>query len=161
MESQTTNVVRLKFGQTIRAARAAQGFTQAELARRMREQGHNWHHSTVAKVEAGARPTNVEELIALASVLGFPVQQLIEPDGSAVLVRELVAKARELSWIATEIAQLEDRKTELAERYQRGEEELNRLQAEFSALPDSGGGFGDGNGNHDGSGVGFRWENDG
>ena len=64
------------FGSRIREMRAARGWTQDELARRMTEAGHPMHQTTVAKLENGNRPTSVSEVGALATLFGVAIGSL-------------------------------------------------------------------------------------
>lgn len=69
------------FGRRVRRARESAGLTQAQLAERMRGFGATLDPSMVAKIEAGIRPTNIAEAVALRGALGIQsVAQLIETD---------------------------------------------------------------------------------
>lgn len=61
----------------LRGARLARGWSQAEVAEKMKARGYDWHQTTVAKTEASARPLRVNELQALASSLGLSLATLL------------------------------------------------------------------------------------
>lgn len=61
----------------LRGARLARGWSQAEVAEKMKSRGYDWHQTTVAKTEASARPLRVNELQALASSLGLSLAALL------------------------------------------------------------------------------------
>ena len=61
------------------ALRNAHGWTQTELAERMRSFGWSWDRTTVAKLESGSRQLSLDEFIALAWVLGVPPGALVTP----------------------------------------------------------------------------------
>lgn len=55
----------------VRAARAAKGWTQADLAKRLQ-----WHPSWVSQIECGQREPNARNLALLAGALGCKVDAL-------------------------------------------------------------------------------------
>lgn len=63
----------------IRAARVARGWTQADLASRVRRS-----HTTVSHWETGARPTGLDDLDDLAEAFGLDPWSLIIPGGLVV-----------------------------------------------------------------------------
>lgn len=46
----------------------------------MTEAGHNWHQTTVAKVESASRPVRVNEAQVLATVLDVTLFRLLDED---------------------------------------------------------------------------------
>jgi len=85
-----TDVERL-VGLRVRELRAARGWSQEALGRRMTSLGYPMHQTTVAKLEAGTRPLRVSELVALADILGVKPRGLLSPapiDKSALLEAE-------------------------------------------------------------------------
>lgn len=67
-------------GARVRRYRQAHGWSQEELARRMREAGFEvWRQSTVTKAEGAERPLRVNEAAALAQVLRVPLLHLVSP----------------------------------------------------------------------------------
>jgi hypothetical protein len=58
-------------GQALRIARTAAGLTQQQVADRMAGCGYpDWRQTTIAKTEAAQRPLRLNELVALARILG-------------------------------------------------------------------------------------------
>lgn len=72
--------VRRIFGVTVRNIRKLRGWSQEELARQLSEIGVTMHQTTVAKMENGARPTSVDELVLVARVLGVRPADLTPPE---------------------------------------------------------------------------------
>lgn len=71
----------------IRAARARLGITQARLASRMRQLGHDWYQQTAGATERGDRRATAEEIAALAFCLDTtPDVILLPPPGVAVVL---------------------------------------------------------------------------
>lgn len=64
------------YGQKVRQLRTERGWTQAQLAERLNELGWPIHQTTVAKLEAGARPIRIAEADALAVAFGLPMEAL-------------------------------------------------------------------------------------
>jgi transcriptional regulator with XRE-family HTH domain len=60
------------FGRKIRLQRQARSWSQEDLARKLQEQGFDFHQTTVAKLERGARPLRVAEAAALALIFRLP-----------------------------------------------------------------------------------------
>lgn len=55
-----------------RILREERGWSQRDLAERVREYGFDFHQSTIAKLEAGTRPLRVAEMYALSHVFKMP-----------------------------------------------------------------------------------------
>lgn len=71
-----------RLGQNVRTLRERRGLTQQSLARAVsQELGTEIKSITVLRIEKGQRPTNVDELGALAAVLDVSPEQLISLDG--------------------------------------------------------------------------------
>ena len=66
------------FGEVVRTWRTDRGWTQDDVAERLREQGFEMHQTTVAKIERGARPLRVAEAAALAEVFEMPTMAVFE-----------------------------------------------------------------------------------
>lgn len=69
----------LPLGRTVKERRRAAGLTQADLVSKLAAHGVAMHQTTVAKLEAGTRPTSVHELLGLARVLDCGVEDLLRP----------------------------------------------------------------------------------
>jgi transcriptional regulator with XRE-family HTH domain len=68
-----------RFAANIRARRESVGWSQGELARRLRENGwENFHQTTVSRIEKGDRPIRLGEAVAVAELLGVPIDKLLE-----------------------------------------------------------------------------------
>ncbi|MBT2483364.1 MULTISPECIES: helix-turn-helix transcriptional regulator [unclassified Microbacterium] len=55
-----------------RMLREERGWSQKELAEKVRDYGFDFHQSTIAKLESGARPLRVAEMYALSHVFRMP-----------------------------------------------------------------------------------------
>ena len=80
------------FPENLRAMREAKGISQAAIAKAMRERGHSWHQTTVARVEAGRQPPGLGETVDLAAILGVTVDRLTWP-GPEAAEHALIARA--------------------------------------------------------------------
>jgi transcriptional regulator with XRE-family HTH domain len=59
----------------------ARGWSQQDVAERMRPYGHQWSQATVTRLEAATRPIRLNEVADLAALFGIPVAQFLEsPD---------------------------------------------------------------------------------
>lgn len=73
-----------QFGAHIRRLRFERGWSQADLAEQMTQRGHKMSHQTVANLEKGKRPTNLDEVAAFAEL--FEVTFTV--DGTDVIVAD-------------------------------------------------------------------------
>jgi transcriptional regulator with XRE-family HTH domain len=64
-------------GKALRQLRLARGWSQEEVAVRMTAYGHDFHQTTIAKIEAAQRPLRVRELADFAALYGVAVQDLL------------------------------------------------------------------------------------
>lgn len=64
-------------GVKIRQLRERAGWSQADLAERLKNVGFEFHQTTVAKMEAGKRPIRVAEVFALGVVFRMPMTALL------------------------------------------------------------------------------------
>lgn len=71
----------VRAGRRVRQFREQRGWSQTEVARRMAAQGFDMHQTTLAKLEAGSRPTRLNEYAALTSVLDVNLDDLLREDG--------------------------------------------------------------------------------
>lgn len=80
-------------GKALRQLRLARGWSQGEVAVRMRAYGYEFHQTAIAKVEAAQRPLRVRELADFAALYGVQVQDLVYgPTRSAAETHEEVAE---------------------------------------------------------------------
>lgn len=105
----------------VRLARTERGWSQADLAERMRAVGFSWHQTTVSRVEGRTQTISLNEAIALAAMFGLaldgsaPPQRSYEPKpGSPAARRHEASRAR-----------LELFANACAERYFAGDEQPN------------------------------------
>ena len=106
-----------RFGERVKHLRKARDWNQGELAERMTEAGYPMHQTTVAKMESAARPTNVGEVAALASIFGVAISQLFEPDDEVSAAYMQLVRAR------GKLRQLED-------EMRQAQNEQHRLEGE-------------------------------
>lgn len=91
--------INARFGEAVRRSREALEWTQGDLANRLSKVlGKPVAQSTVARLEKGSRPTPLNEVFALAAVLGVSVQSLLpSPDPFDELLRPLDLMSSNLS----------------------------------------------------------------
>jgi transcriptional regulator with XRE-family HTH domain len=61
----------------IRLLRTGRGWTQQEVADRMRLYGHAWLQTTVSKTEDGTRPLRLNEIVSLTAVFRIKITDLL------------------------------------------------------------------------------------
>lgn len=89
-------------GDRVRQLRTAAGMTQQQLSVRLADAGYPLHPSAVAKTEAADRPVPVGEMLALASIFGVTLENLVtKPKGTdfalaRVTLRGATAAVRDL-----------------------------------------------------------------
>jgi len=64
-------------GQQIRLLRQRRGWSQQEVAERMRAYGYDWSQAIVTRLEAATRPTRLNELADLALLFEVPAMELL------------------------------------------------------------------------------------
>jgi transcriptional regulator with XRE-family HTH domain len=83
-------------GRQLRMLRLGRGWTQQEVANRMRKLGYSWQQSTIGKIETAQRPLRLNELSDLAATLGVPVTHFLRPNPAANEGTDLDAVEREI-----------------------------------------------------------------
>jgi transcriptional regulator with XRE-family HTH domain len=84
-------------GRALRRLRLAKGWSQEEVARRMRIFGYAFHQTMIAKIEAAQRPLRVRELADFAALYGVDVQDLFyPPSGSVSEIENEIAEVKEM-----------------------------------------------------------------
>jgi transcriptional regulator with XRE-family HTH domain len=63
----------------LRNLRVANGWSQREVAERMKAFGYDWQQATVARIEAASRPLRLNELLDLAALYNVPLTDLLAP----------------------------------------------------------------------------------
>lgn len=66
-----------RIGRNLRRIREALELTQQDVAERLREKGHRFHQTQIAKIERGERPLRVNEWLAIAEVLKIDAHELM------------------------------------------------------------------------------------
>ena len=67
-------------GRLLRLLRESRGWSQKQVADRMRAYGYSWNQSTITRIESASRPLRLNELADLAILFGVPVSQFLEPN---------------------------------------------------------------------------------
>jgi transcriptional regulator with XRE-family HTH domain len=65
-------------GRQVRMLRQINGWSQHDVAEKMRAYGYQWSQATVTRLEAATRPIRLNELADLAALFGVPVPQFLE-----------------------------------------------------------------------------------
>ena len=126
----------------IRAARARLNLTQASVARRMKQLGHDWYPQTAGLVERNQRPVFWPELPALALVFETTVEVLAlpPPDVTQVVFGEHQVPAQRLSVIDDSVTWDGDtlRVRQPAVRYRPGDirRAVDVMREELHSVPD-------------------------
>ncbi|MGE2715138.1 helix-turn-helix transcriptional regulator [Mycolicibacterium litorale] len=72
-----------RFGEALRDWRGERGWSQEDVAERLRRQGFEMHQTTVAKIERGARPLRIAEAAALVEVFDLPIIAILGIEATA------------------------------------------------------------------------------
>lgn len=115
------------FGGRVAGLRKSQGLSQEAVASRMREHGHDWHQTTVSKVENGQRPVVLEEAYDLALSLDRHLRDFLAGESSE---HEETGRAYELA-----AARLEEARRTLEDAQRRVEEAERNVQRVMDAAP--------------------------
>ena len=83
----------------VRLLRQGRGWSQQEVAEKMRAYGYQWSQATVTRLESASRPIRLNELADLAILFSVPVTQFLES-------RDLEFKWDDLEALESEIASL-------------------------------------------------------
>ena len=117
-----------RFAQRVKAERERRRISQTQIVTALAaDHGVRWHQSTMTKVEAGERPVRLMEALAVASVLGVPLEDLLDDPGSAP------ARRRRAERLHGRDAELLELAVYLARRRHDVDDEL----AEFDDDPDT------------------------
>lgn len=110
------------FGVRVRSLRSELGWTQEFLAQMMTAYGYPMHQSTVAKMEAGARPTSVEELGTLAMILRVPAGALLDLSTDAQIQAELAAHTRRINQLGAQLHDLRSKEAAVRVQHEEAQE---------------------------------------
>lgn len=87
-----------RFGESVRELRTAQGWSQEELADRMRSRGiEDAAALRVSRLENGQRRVRLDEVLTLSEVFKIPVRSMVKQDptlNTLVLLREMERRYR-------------------------------------------------------------------
>ena len=65
-------------GRQVRLLRQGRGWSQQEVAEKMRAYGYQWSQATVTRLESASRPIRVNELADLAMLFSVPATQFLD-----------------------------------------------------------------------------------
>jgi len=88
------------FGRRLRELRIGVGWSQAEVASRLRARDRPMHQTAIAKIEAGTRPLRLDEAWDIAEVFNVPLMEFFYASAEDLLAEGIDPHAR--------ISQLED-----------------------------------------------------
>lgn len=110
-------------GQELRRLRIGLGWSQEEVAERMKNYGYEWHQTLVGRIEAANRPLRLNEAVDLAALFDVPLERLLRaaPEIDADTLRVRIAEARQRLEVA------EQRYAELHALWDEGTAQLARL----------------------------------
>lgn len=73
------------FGRRVERLRERNGWSQTELARKMKERGFDaFHQTTISRVEKGERPVRLGEAVAFADIFGRPLESMLAAPSAEV-----------------------------------------------------------------------------
>lgn len=107
------------FSKRLRSEREGRGWSQEELAKRLGNKGVHVYASTIAKIEKGTRAARLNEVAAVADLLGVSLDTLLGRSVAAkndkmYVFKALLDAARQASWQVSSIeTTLRDRAAEL------------------------------------------------
>lgn len=84
--------LRTTFGANVRRARERAGWTQGDLADRLK--AYSMTRDKILRLESGTRPTPLEEAAGISQVLGYRLDELLLPERDSSLQGQLRAQVR-------------------------------------------------------------------
>ena len=84
--------LRKTFGANVRRARELAGWTQGDLADRLK--AYSMTRDKILRLESGTRPTPLEEAAGISQVLGYRLDELLLPERDSSLQGQLRAQVR-------------------------------------------------------------------
>ena len=110
----------------VRLLRQGRGWSQQEVAEKMRAYGYQWSQATVTRLESASRPIRLNELADLAILFSVPVAQFLESRDPEFEWDDLESLEREITSLTKERDTL---KADLDEkRYRRWSPSSERAQ---------------------------------
>lgn len=89
-------------GRQLRLLRQGHGWSQQEVAEKIRPFGYQWSQATVTRLESATRPIRLNELADLALLYGVPIEQFLEPEVQDFAWDDLDALDREIKRLTAE-----------------------------------------------------------
>lgn len=117
------------FGRNVREFRRRRGWSQEDLAQRLSAVGYSMHQTTVAKLEAGSRPTPVGEAKALAGIFEVSIEDLFAPPW--LYDAELGTAAEQAAQTEQELVKLAERRERVANTLRNYERKVESAEAEL------------------------------
>jgi transcriptional regulator with XRE-family HTH domain len=92
-------------GRQVRLLRQGRGWSQLDVAEKMRPYGYKWSQATVTRLESATRPIRVNELTDLAMLFGVPVTQFLDSRLQELALDDLDTLKREIEKLTAERVQ--------------------------------------------------------
>ena len=113
--------VEREFGRRMRTLRKSlpRRNTQEAVVSRMRQAGHDWHQTTLSKVEAGQRGVSLNEAYCLALILGAHLSDFLDEAPGEL--------QREMDRATARFFEAHEAMTEMTRRFQAAERSLDEV----------------------------------
>ncbi len=118
----------IQAGRALRHLRTARGWSQEEVARRMKAYGYDFHQTMIAKIEAAQRPIRVRELADFAALYGVEVHELIYPPAGSLKEAD-----KEISALKAQLREATGRAETAAAAVGKAEADLAAAQERYRA----------------------------
>jgi transcriptional regulator with XRE-family HTH domain len=139
--SEDTPTPEQQIGRLVRLLRQGRGWSQQDVAEKMRSYGYQWSQATVTRLESATRPIRLNEVVDLAALFGIPVSLFLESGDPGSEFDDLEALEREITSVTAERAALLTRLEEAkylamvhAEQESTTRAELARIGARLDTL---------------------------
>jgi transcriptional regulator with XRE-family HTH domain len=124
-------------GHEIRRLRIARGWSQEQVAERMKAYGYEWHQVMVGRIEAAQRPLRLNEAVDLGKLFGVSVERLMWSNGD--LAPEEIDAAiddarRRLQVAEADWEKLRDRKEALTQDLLTARDDAREAQARMTTV---------------------------
>ncbi len=129
-------------GRQVRLLRQSMGWSQLDVAEKMRPFGYEWSQATVTRLEAATRPIRLNELADLAVLFGIPLSQFLpfgappefEWDDLEAFEREVAKLKERHSRLREQIADADATASGLARARAEAAAELARIEGQLEGL---------------------------
>ncbi len=125
----------------VRLLRQGRGWSQQEVAEKMRAYGYQWSQATVTRLESASRPIRLNELADLAILFSVPVAQFLESrdldfqwDDLEALESEIASLTKERDILKAQLDQARYEAMVAAEREGAAAAALARVNGRLGAL---------------------------